>query len=628
MFPELKKNPAHVTELVKEEEISFGKTLDRGITLFEEAAVVAESEARVDTPGTDGGWESKTRQRPAIIPAEVAFRLHDTYGFPIDLTRIMAEERGMKVDLAGYERLMEEAKDRARAGGKEGDSAVFDLPPNIIDELSKLAVHATDDSAKFKRGPARATVRAIWNGRNLEQSIDAASARAGEHLALILDKTSFYAEMGGQVGDSGEIKTDANGPGSATFIVETTRAVGGYVLHIGHLKSGKISVTDSATATVLGGRDRTEKNHTATHIANWALRETLGDHVQQKGSLVDPEKLRFDFVHPKALADDELAKVETLVSSCIEKFLPVFAEIHPQDQAMKIAGLRAVFGEKYPPMVRVVAIGESPAVMLKDPANPKWRQYSVEFCGGTHLGNSQEAESFVITAEESVSKGIRRIVALTGAAAKEAGTQTQVIDSLIAQSRDTAETNLPQIVAALQKAASAGNVPLRAKRRAQHAVADIQDRIKKWQKSQSEKSAGSSDTFDADALLKSAESVAGVTLIVATLPADTSADTLRNTWDWLKKKHPQQNVAAVLASVVTETDKDGNKQPPKVSLLAGVGDPFVNKLKAGDWIKAIVPTLGGTGGGRPQMAMGGGKDTAKLPEALAAATEFARSKLA
>ncbi len=283
----------------------------------------------------------------AVISDRDAFKLYDTYGFPIDLTRIMAEERGMTVDLVGYEKLMEEAKERSRGVDKAAGNAVYDLPPNILNELTKLNIHSTDDSHKYKRGPARATLRAIWNGSDLDQTTDASDSRAGQQVALILDKTNFYAEMGGQIGDSGELRTDAG----SIFIVDTTRSVGHYVLHIGHVKSGRMQVGDPLTATVLGGRDRTEKNHTSTHLANWALRETLGDHVQQKGSLVDPEKLRFDFVHPKSLTDEEVAKVETMVNTCIDMKLPVYAEIAPQEHALKIFGLRAVFGEKYPPMV-------------------------------------------------------------------------------------------------------------------------------------------------------------------------------------------------------------------------------------------------------------------------------------
>jgi alanyl-tRNA synthetase len=637
MFPELKRNPQHVMDIIKDEEISFGNTLDRGIALFDEAAVRSIE-------------NRKSKIENAVISAADAFKLYDTYGFPIDLTRIMAEERGMTVDLAGYEKLMEQAKELSRAADKSAGNPVYDLPPNIIDELAKLNIHATDDSHKFKRGPTRATVRAIWTGVRLDQFVDA--SRPGEQLALILDKSNFYSEMGGQVGDTGELRSDENGSGAdalvgggggrggssgggVIFIVEATRAIGPYVLHIGRVKMGRIRVADGVTCYVLGGRERTEKNHTSTHLANWALRETLGDHVQQKGSLVDPDKLRFDFLHQKSMADDEIAQVESLVNSGISARLPVYAEVAPQEKALKIFGLRAVFGEKYPPMVRVVSIGVPVADLLQNPDNPEWKKYSIEFCGGTHLFNAAEAERFVITSEESVSKGIRRIVALTGAAAIAAAHHAQLIESLLASSRTVADAVLPTHISALQKAIADPHTPLLSKRTVHAAIAQLQDRYKKWQKSQalSAPSAGGAgevpggSSFDPESLLAQADAVNGIALIVATVP-DANADTLRSTWDWLKKKHPQQNIAVLLASEFTDTDKDGNKLPPKVNLLAAVGDPHINKLKAGDWVKAVAPLVGGTGGGRPQLAMAGGKDTAKIPAALDAAKAFAKQKLA
>jgi alanyl-tRNA synthetase len=618
MFPELKKNPQHVIDVIKDEEVSFGKTIDRGITLFEDATRSAEVASKIVKDEKTGV------SAELVISAEDAFKLHDTYGFPIDLTRIMAEERGMKVDVAGYEILMEKAKELARLGGKAGASAVLDLPPNILAELETLHIHPTDDHFKFERGAIRATVRAIWNGANLDQSADASATRPGEQIAVILDKTNFYAEMGGQIGDSGEIRT----VGHAIFVVETTRVVAGFVLHVGHIKHGKVDVGDSVEADVWGGRDRIQQNHTATHLANWALREVLGDHVQQKGSLVDDEKLRFDFVHQKALAEDELGRVETLVAERIARQWPVDTQIAPQEHALKIHGLRAVFGEKYPPMVRVVSIGAKVADLLADPTNPQWRQYSVEFCGGTHLANTTEAGGFVITAEDSVSKGIRRIVALTGNAAKEAAAQTEVIASLLDQAEQTPEASLPGLIAALQKAVAVPGVGLRIKRKAQGAIAELQGKLKLWQKGQGVRgqAGGPGEAAGGEALLAGAQSVNGSVLIVASVP-NASADTLRNTMDWLKKKHPQGNIALLLASAFSDMDKDGNVLPPKVNLLAAVGDPLIGKIKAGDWIKAIAPLVGGTGGGRPQLAMAGGRDVAKIDEALAAAREYAVGKL-
>jgi len=607
MFPELKKNPAHVAEVILDEEVSFGKTIDRGIDLFEDAA----NHARAN------------QERQLFITAEDAFKLHDTYGFPIDLTRIMAEERGMRVDIAGYEKLMEEAKEKARLGGKGSAAAVFDLPPNILVDLEKQHIHATEDYYKFERKPVMATVRAIWNGTTLEQAADTASTRTDEQIALLLDKTNFYAEMGGQVGDAGEIRSTTHG----TFEVETTRVVAGYVLHVGRVKHGRIGVGDAVEADVLGGRDRIQQNHTATHLTNWALRETLGDHVQQKGSLVDADKLRFDFVHQKALTDEEVAKVETLVADCVARRLPVYTEVAPQELALKIHGLRAVFGEKYPALVRVVSIGAKVSDLLADPDNPQWRQYSIEFCGGTHLANAADTGRFVITADEAVSKGVRRIVALTGPAAAEAVTQSGVIEALLQEARQAPEANLPGLISALQKALAGSGVALRLKRQTLLAIGELQTKHKQWQKSQGGQGGAAGPAADGEALLAGAQSVNGTVLIVAAVP-EASADTLRSTMDWLKKKHPQGNIALLLASSFTDKDKDGNPLPPKVNLLAAVGDPLVGKLKAGDWIKAIAPLVGGTGGGRPQMAMAGGKDVTKIPEALAAAKDYAVAKLA
>jgi alanyl-tRNA synthetase len=262
---------------------------------------------------------------------------------------------------------MEEARERARSAGKGGDSAIHELPPAVLAELAKSGVKPTDDSAKFTLAPIPARVMAIWNGSNLDPSADTS---ADQEIAVILDRTNFYAEMGGQVGDRGTLATSGT-----SFDVETTRAVGGYVLHTGRIRAGCLKVGDTVEATLAPSRQQTMQNHTATHLANWALREVLGNDVQQKGSLVDPEKLRFDFSHGKSMSDEELARTESLVAQCIEKGLPVFAQEAPQERALKINGLRAVFGEKYPPMVRVVSIGAPVSDLLADPTSATWRQY-------------------------------------------------------------------------------------------------------------------------------------------------------------------------------------------------------------------------------------------------------------
>ncbi|HEX3988541.1 MAG TPA: alanine--tRNA ligase-related protein, partial [Verrucomicrobiae bacterium] len=415
------------------------------------------------------------------IPAETAFKLHDTYGFPIDLTRIMAEERGVAVDIVGYEKLMEEAREMARAGGKSAKSGLADPPPDAMAQLFR-EVKPAEDRAKFSHEPIMARVMAIWNGDDL--GLSPSSVFEDEELAVILDKTNFFAEMGGQVGDSGTITSAAG-----AFDVQSTRGVGGYVLHIGRLRSGKIAVGDNVEAKVSRVRSKTEKNHTGTHLANWALRETLGEGVQQKGSLVDPDKLRFDFSHGKAMSDEEITRVEELVNEAIARKLPVFAQEAKQEEALKINGLRAVFGEKYPPMVRVVSIGAPVDQLIADPKNSKWREFSVEFCGGTHLANSNEVGRFAILAEESVSKGIRRIVAVTDDDASDALVASENIDVILSDA--VKDEEIGQTLQQLQEALQFRVVPLLAKRKGQKAIAELQARQRVLEKSARAQTAGS-----------------------------------------------------------------------------------------------------------------------------------------
>jgi alanyl-tRNA synthetase len=585
-FPELRQNPSRVQEIVKEEELAFDRTIDRGLQLFADFA------------------------EKGNISGKEAFELHATYGFPIDLTRIIGAERGVTVDKEAYDREFEEHIRISQGAGQAGDTRLFELPPDVLAALHKTGVGATDDSYKFNAAPIGATVKAIWDGHRLIPHTHGAEGNS-QGFSVILDRTCFYAEMGGQVGDTGELRS----PLGAVMAVETTRSVGGYVLHVGKLEAGHLTVGDHVTATLAGVRPRTEKNHTSTHLANWALREVFGDGIQQKGSLVDPDKLRFDFSHGKALADDELAQVETLVAQSIEKRLPVYAENAPQEQALKINGLRAVFGEKYPPMVRVVSIGAPVKDLLADPLNSKWRQFSIEFCGGTHLKSSDQAEGFAITAEESVSKGIRRIVALTGDAAKQAVAAGREIDQLVEKSKSAKAESLAELITALQKA-SAGVVPLRAKRRAQAAVTELQARQKAFEKSAKAASASALDIGSLSVSLLEAGSALGpAKLIVGELPPGTAPDQLLAVVDSLKKRTGSYAILLGAAG-------DG-----KVNFVAAVSDDIIAKgLKAGDWIREAAKATGGGGGGRPQLAQAGGKDPAKLPEALKLAKEFASQK--
>jgi alanyl-tRNA synthetase len=653
-FPELRAGPARVAEIIRDEELSFGRTLDRGIDLVDEAGMYAIARA---LPGKkrwifgsrstfDEGlpyeqWElsrearmrliqrlddgshreieiSRDPQAQAelirrecpqapVIDAGTAFKLHDTFGFPIDLTQQMAVERGLSVDVAGYERLMEEAREKARAAGKGGDSPVYDLPPAILDALARQGVRRTDDSPKFALEPVRAKVLATWNGSNLDTRTGTSE---DQEIAVLLDRTPFYAEMGGQVGDAGTLKSD-----QATFDVATTRNVGGYVLHIGRVNAGTIAVGDSVVATVSPQRRATMQNHTGTHLANWALREVLGDSVQQKGSLVDPHKLRFDFSHDKAMPVEDVTRVEQLVRQGIEQSLPVHAEEAPQAEAMQIHGLRAVFGEKYPPRVRVVSIGRPVGELLKNPADPTWRQYSIEFCGGTHLSNTRDIGGFVVTSEESVSKGIRRIVALTGDAARASQQAAKQIEDAVSQATSAPESQLPQITQSLQRELSRDDLPLVSRRRAQQAIAELQDKHRKWLKTQQATAAIDVSAISQDLLGRAVE-LGGGKVIVAGIES-VSDEQLRSLIDSLKKRQPSLGV--LLAGT------DGGK----ISFVAAVSDDLIARgLKAGDWIRDTAKAAGGGGGGRPQMAQAGGKDVTKLGEALEVAKAFAAKALA
>ncbi len=590
-FPELRVNPQRITDLIRDEEESFDRTIDRGLDLFAAAA--------------KGGR----------ITGKQAFDLHATYGFPIDLTMIIGVERGVPVDEEAYKLEFKRHKEISAGSGTGESAKLTELPPATLAQLAQAAVGPTDDKPKYGREPIAARVLAIWNGDDL--GLSPATAAEDEPLAVILDRTNFYAEMGGQVGDVGTLTAptslDVGSLGHAersVFDVESTRAVGGYVLHVGRLRSGAIAVGETVTATVGEPRGATEKNHTATHLANWALREVLGDAVQQKGSLVDPDKLRFDFSHGRSLSDEELERVESLVGRSIEQKMPVYAEEAPQELALKITGLRAVFGEKYPPKVRVVSVGVPVAELLADPTNAKWRQHSVEFCGGTHLGNSGDATGFAITAEESVSKGIRRLVAVTGTAAFNANVSAEEVTATIGRAKAASDDQLPPLVAALTQLVADGGLPLRAKRQAQAAVLELQVRRKQFEKV-AKRSTGVDAVAAAADLLAAAPPLGPGRLVIGEI-AGASDDGLRAAVDSIKARSPSYGVMLATAA-------DG-----KVTFVAAVSDDLIAKgLKAGDWVRETAKVAGGGGGGRPQMAQAGGKDPAKVGEALDKARAFA-----
>jgi alanyl-tRNA synthetase len=607
-FPELKKNPQRVVEIIKDEEDSFGKTLDRGLKLFGEAA------DRAMVVRQAGGGHKDV----AVVSGEDAFKLHDTYGFPIDLTMQMAEERGLKVDTAGYEKLMEQAKELARSGGKfagEGDRLA--LTAETIARLEKLKVDKTDDADKYHGRRIRATVKAIWNGHNFDEHVRAGSQ--AHAVAVILDRTSMYSEMGGQECDTGRLTTlresrageHRAGPGE--FRVDGVRSFGGYVVHCGEMTRGELSVGDNVEVLVdTHRRAAIMANHTATHLLNFALREVLGDGVDQKGSLVAEDRLRFDFSHAKAVLPEELGRVEAGVKTWIDRAAPVDIQIAPLGAAKSVTGLRAVFGEVYPDPVRVVSVGASVADLLKNPGDARWRNASVEFCGGTHVQNTRDIHAFALVSEEAVAKGIRRITALTGVPAAAA---IQAADALAARIRQASGLNgqaLTDEVAQIQTEVDTLALPSVRKVELRAAIAGLQDRIKAESK---KLSAAKEQQAVATARRIGQDSAArGEMVIVTTIDAGGDRAALQSAVNALVQACPR---SAVMLMDVQEGEG-------KVAVIAAVPKAMIDHgLKAGDWVRVASEVLGGKGGGKPDMAQGGGTHVGKVKEAIALARQHA-----
>ena len=395
MFPEIKKKQTDIMEILDEEEISFAKTLDRGERQFETYAQHAKEAGQTKLHGAD------------------VWRLYDTFGFPVDLTQIMAEERGLTIDNQEFE----EARLKAKEASKGQAKVASDLVKLTVHDLSALeqkGIPKTDDEPKFGRDNVKAEIKAIYDGKKFVNSTK--EVEAGSQLGFLLDRTNFYAEQGGQEYDTGRLIID----GQAELDVKNVQSYGGYVLHTGYIKYGDLSVGDSVIAEYDELRRwPIRNNHTGTHILNFALREVLGEGVEQKGSLVAAEKLRFDFSHKSAVSDSDLEKIEKISTQYIRQNCSVYSQEVPLVTARQIAGVRAVFGETYPDPVRVVSVGVELDEILKNVSDPRWKEVSIEFCGGTHVAKTGDIKDLVILEENGIAKGIRRIIAVTGEDAHE-----------------------------------------------------------------------------------------------------------------------------------------------------------------------------------------------------------------
>jgi len=592
-FPELKKDPAKVAAMILEEEESFGRTLDRGIKLFEEASAKA---------GASG-----------VIAGIEAFMLYDTFGFPIDLTVLMAEERGMKVDMEGYEAQRAKAEERSRTGGKQEGEKALGLSGEEVARLKMMNIDPTEDPEKFEPKEIAAHVRAIWNGHNFDEHARVGMGHIGKQIGIVTDKTTFYAQMGGQEGDHGKIvvlKGARSGIAEhGEFVVENTLVFGGYVLHVGHVAKGEISVGDRVTMHV----DRIRRasvaaNHTGTHLANLGLRAVLGSGIDQKGSGVSKERFRYDFSHHAPVSPEQLGQVEAVVRKAIKANHTVYAQESPLHVAKGVNTLRAVFGEAYPDPVRVVSIGVPVDKLLDNPARPENMDYSVELCGGAHVSSTALIEEFAIVSEEAVAKGTRRITAITGEIAKQAIETAKGLAARVEEAFGLPDHEVGKMAQALSTEVDAAVIPVSLKGALRVRLAQLQERAKA-----AAKNAGAAIRDEAVAAAKAIANsalMANDMVIVGTVPAGDNREALLAALKTARDNAPR--CAVMLMSVDTATGK--------VAVACAVPDAMIAKgLKAGDWLRDACSAMGGKGGGKPDSAMGGGTDASKVPEAIKAA---------
>ena len=541
-YPELRERQDYITKVIRVEEENFAKTIDSGLKIFGD--MLSEHKAKGET--TFSGAD--------------AFKLYDTYGFPIDLTLEMVEEQGMKLDEAEFHKQMDEQRQRARKArealgdlGWAGVEFGKDVPETEFVGYENTAI----DDAKV--------VALVVENEQAEEIMP------GVEAIVVLDKTPFYAEMGGQVADHGTISADG-----VTFqVTDVQKNKGGKYMHTGKLTQGVLKVGDTVSASIdVKRRKAVMRAHSATHLLDKALRSVLGDHVHQAGSLVEEDRLRFDFTHFSALTAEELAKVSAMVNEAVLEGYDIHTDVLPIEEAKK-KGAIALFGEKYGDTVRVVDMGSG---------------YSVEFCGGTHLDNTAKVGVFHISSEFSVASGVRRIEATTGKASLDVMNRNQEM--------------LFQAAAALK--AKPGEL----REKAEQTMLEVKTLHQMVEKFKAKESAGEADRF-----LFGARQVGELKVLTATI-ADADANKLRQMGDMLRDK--ASNVVAVLATVNGE----------KITFLAVCGKEAVAKgIKAGEIIKNVTAICGGKGGGKPDSAMGGGTDILKLDDALASIDDFVAGKL-
>jgi alanyl-tRNA synthetase len=552
-YLELKTEQKRITDILKLEEDRFFETIENGMDIIN-----TEIRMILRPQMSNAEYEALYSEEPfvntnknVILDGNIAFKLHDTFGFPLDLTADICRERGLTVDTAGFDAAMTRQKEQARAAGK------FKSATNV--EYSG----ASTDFKGYDTLETTAKVLALYKNSTPVSRMD-----EGDQGIVVLDTTPFYAESGGQIGDNGILKSD-----NGIFAVEDTQKIQAAVFgHHGVLKTGTLNVGDAVKAKVdMASRAASMRNHSATHLMHKALREVLGEHVQQKGSLVDTEKTRFDFVHNVPMTDAEISRVEAIVNAEILNNAATQARLMGIEEA-KTTGAMMLFGEKYGDIVRVLDIGST-----------------TELCGGTHVSRTGDIGLFKIYAESGVAAGVRRVEATTGHGAfKLINAQQSLISQLSSELK-----------------APTGELA--------NKVAQLSDHAKSLEKELARLKSKLASS-QGDDLTAQAVDINGVKVLAATLEG-ADANALRETMDKLKDK--LKTAAIVLASVNDD----------KVSLAAGVTQDLISKLKAGDLVNYVATQVGGKGGGKPDMAMAGGTDASQLPKALASVKDWVTSKL-
>ena len=539
-YGDLREKQTYITKVIRTEEESFARTIDGGMRIFGE--MLAEHQAKGET----------------VFSGADAFKLYDTFGFPVDLTAEMAADEGLTVDEDAFRQLMQEQKERAR----EARKALGDLGWAGVEFGKEVP---STEFVGYDHDTCEATVVALVCEDELCGQIE-----AGSDGIVVLDKTPFYAEMGGQVADHGVITAK----GFAFTVTDVQKNKGGKFMHYGHVAEGVVQVGDTVEASIDTQRRKAIcRAHSTTHLLDAALKKVLGDHVHQAGSLVEPDRLRFDFTHFEAITPEQLSQVEWMVNDAILEGYPVVTEVLPIEEAKK-KGAVAMFGEKYGETVRVVEMGD----------------FSMEFCGGTHLDNTAKAGPFRIKSESSVASGVRRMEATTGRLSLESMEKSHGVLSKAAQFFKAAPSELLE--------------------RLEQQAGEMKQLRQALEKFKSEASLGEAKQF-----LAAAKTVKGLHVLTATREG-LDANALRKMGDFLRDKDP--SVVGVLASISGE----------KITFLAVCGKEAVEKgVKAGDLVKLVSGICGGKGGGKPDSAMGGGSDLLKVDDALAAVDDFVSEKL-